>query len=115
MPDTPISPHKPESLEKMGEDTLRIVWDDGLVTDFHVAALRRACPCATCVDEWTGERKLDPLSVLDTIRPVRIEPVGRYALRIAWSDGHDTGIYSFDYLRALGEKKEGQAKEKKGK
>ena len=106
MVDVPISRHRPVSLEKAGEDTLRIVWEDGLVSDYNVAALRRACPCATCVDEWTGERKLDPFSVLETIRPVRIEPVGRYALRIAWTDGHDTGIYSFDYLRALGEKDE---------
>jgi len=106
MVDVPISRHRPVSLEKAGEDTLRIVWEDGLVSNYNVAALRRACPCATCVDEWTGERKLDPFSVLETIRPVRIEPVGRYALRIAWTDGHDTGIYSFDYLRALGEKDE---------
>jgi DUF971 family protein len=99
--------HTPVSMEKQGENTLRIVWDDGVVSDFHVATLRRACPCAGCVDEWSGERTLDPLAVLDTVRPVRIDPIGRYAIRITWSDGHDTGIYSFDYLRALAEKAKG--------
>jgi len=90
-------------MEKAGEDVLRIVWDDGLESKFLVATLRRACPCASCVDEWTGERTLDPLAVLDTIRPIEIEPVGRYAIRIRWSDGHDTGVYSFLYLRSLAE------------
>jgi DUF971 family protein len=99
--------HSPVSLEKKGENTLRIVWDDGLVSDFHVAALRRACPCAACVDEWTGKRTLDPLAVLDSVRPVRIDSVGRYAVRIAWSDGHDTGIYSFEYLRSLADRDRG--------
>lgn len=103
------SKHVPVSMEKKGENVLRIVWDDGLETEFHVAALRRACPCAGCVDEWTGKRTLDPLAVLDTVRPLRIEPVGRYAIRITWSDGHDTGIYSFEYLRALAEKDRGGA------
>jgi DUF971 family protein len=94
----------PKTIEKAGEHTLRVTWEDGLVSDFHVATLRRACPCAGCVDEWTGKRALDPFAVLDGVRPVRIEPVGRYAIRILWSDGHDTGIYSFEYLRSLGDR-----------
>ncbi|MBM3321310.1 MAG: DUF971 domain-containing protein [Candidatus Eisenbacteria bacterium] len=104
MPGAP-SREKPVSIEKAGEETLRIVWEDGAVSDFNVAALRRACPCAGCVDEWSGKRKLDPLSVLESVRPIRIEPVGRYAIRIIWSDHHDTGIYSFTYLRSLADGK----------
>ncbi len=105
MNQNPVSRHTPTSIEKAGNDTLRIVWDDGVRSDFHVAALRRACPCASCVDEWSGERTLDPLTVLESIRPISIEPIGRYAIKISWSDGHDTGIYSFDYLRSLAEGK----------
>ena len=63
--------------------------------------LRLACACARCVDEWTGERRLDAASVPDDVRPIKIQPVGRYAIQIDWSDGHSTGIYSFRQLRAL--------------
>ncbi|MFH1279674.1 MAG: DUF971 domain-containing protein [Candidatus Eisenbacteria bacterium] len=93
----------PTKMEKTGRDTLRITWDDGMTSEFNVATLRRACPCASCVDEWSGERTLDPFTVLDTVRPMSIEPVGRYAIKITWTDGHDTGIYTFEYLRSLAE------------
>ena len=63
--------------------------------------LRLACGCAICVDEWTGEEHLDPACVPEDVRPLKIESVGRYALQIQWSDGHDTGIYPFRRLRAL--------------
>lgn len=97
-------------LEKAGEYELRITWNDGVVSSYNTAALRRACPCASCVHEWTGEALLDPLSVLETVKPVRIEPVGRYALRFTWSDRHDTGLYTFDFLRDLAEPKNASEK-----
>ena len=50
---------------------------------------------------------MDPDRVPDDVRPLRIEGVGRYALQIAWSDGHDSGIYPFRRLRALAEGGEG--------
>jgi DUF971 family protein len=53
------------------------------------------------VDERTGIPILKPEDVSEDVRPVRIEPVGRYAIQFHWSDGHATGIYSFDRLRAL--------------
>ena len=96
---------RPLAIEKAEENRLRILWDDGATTEYDTADLRRACPCASCVDEWNGERTLDPASVPDSVRPVRIEPVGRYAIRIVWDDGHDTGIYSFAYLRGLAEER----------
>ena len=64
-------------------------------------ALRLACCCANCIDEWSGEKRLDPESVADDVRPQTIAPVGRYGLRIDWSDGHSTGIYTFRRLREL--------------
>jgi DUF971 family protein len=60
-----------------------------------------ACGCARCIDEWSGEGTLDPASVPDDVRPLRIEPVGRYAIQIEWSDGHASGIYPFERLRQL--------------
>jgi DUF971 family protein len=57
--------------------------------------------CASCVDECTGVRKILPGSIPASLERVRVAPVGNYALHFGWSDGHDTGIYSFEYLREL--------------
>lgn len=61
--------------------------------------LRLACPCAQCVDEMSGRPILDPTVVPDDVRPVHLALVGAYGLKINWSDGHATGIYTFDLLR----------------
>jgi DUF971 family protein len=63
--------------------------------------LRLACPCAACVEEMTGRRLLQPGAVPADIRPQSLALVGAYGLRINWSDGHDTGIYTFELLQAL--------------
>jgi DUF971 family protein len=80
---------------------LRIRWRDEHVSEFPPRLLRLACPCAGCVDEMTGRRTLRETSVPEGIHPLAITYVGRYALRIDWSDGHSTGIYPFEYLRRL--------------
>jgi DUF971 family protein len=90
-----------QNIAQTGERTLNVVWSDGRVQDIDVVSLRRACPCATCVDEWTKEKTLDPQSVAESTRPVEIESVGRYAMKASFSDGHKTGIYTFDMLRKL--------------
>lgn len=81
--------------------TLGIGWTDGVETFFDVVELRRKCPCAVCVDEMSGQRKLKDEDVSDSVRPVRIHSVGRYALTVEFTDRHKTGIYTFDYLRKL--------------
>ena len=91
----------PEKIEQAGPDALRIAWGDGATFTYPVRGLRLSCACAHCVDEWTGANLLDPLSVPDDIHPLAIHSVGRYAIAIEWSDGHDTGIYSFERLREL--------------
>ena len=82
---------------------LQIQWADGITHQLDVRALRLACGCAQCIDEWSGEDRLDPASVPEDVRPLKVEGVGRYALQISWSDGHDSGIYPFRRLRQLGE------------
>jgi DUF971 family protein len=79
-----------------------IVWSDGQESYIDAHTLRCACSCATCVDEVTGKKILIDTKVPKDIRAVEIHPVGRYAISILWSDGHDTGIYPFDRLRQLG-------------
>jgi ATP-binding protein involved in chromosome partitioning len=91
----------PTRIAQKGPRTLSITWADGVESDYDVRALRLACACAQCVDEWSGEGRLDPAAVPEDVHPLRIEGVGRYALQIAWSDGHASGIYPFRRLREL--------------
>lgn len=90
-----------KNIAQGNERTLGIQWTDGRTDAYDVVALRRQCPCAQCVDEWTHQRTLKPTDVPDTVRPVRIDSVGSYALKIQFSDGHSTGIYTFQMLREL--------------
>jgi len=92
---------EPREIEQVSESRLRITWADGRTCTYDAARLRRACPCAGCVNEWTGERVLRPESVAEEIEMLDAEIVGRYALTFRWSDGHQTGIYSFRLLREL--------------
>jgi DUF971 family protein len=79
---------------------LKVTWSDG-EADFPFALLRRECQCAHCVNEWTGERILDPRSVTDSITIEKMDLVGSYAVRIEWSDGHNSGLYTWPRLREL--------------
>ena len=92
----------PTAIRQKGPRELAITWADGHESVYDVRALRLACACARCVDEWSGEGRVDPGAVPADVHPLRIQPVGRYAIQIAWSDGHDTGIYPFRRLRELG-------------
>ena len=102
MSDQPERRETPAAIRQTGPRELAITWQDGHESRYPVRELRLACGCASCVDEWTGEGRLDEGSVPADVHPVRIEPVGRYALQIHWSDGHATGIYPFRRLRELG-------------
>lgn len=95
--------HVPRGLKKIDERTLGIEWSDGATTTYVVRRLRQLCPCAKCVDEMTGVRTLDPATIGEDVHPRKIEPVGKYALHLEWSDGHATGIYTYVYLRRIAE------------
>jgi DUF971 family protein len=92
---------EPTEIAREGAAGLRINWADGRVCRYGAAALRRVCPCAQCVNEYTGERTLDPKTISDDLSVASMDLVGRYALTFRWSDGHQTGIYSFRLLREL--------------
>jgi DUF971 family protein len=83
------------------EKQLRIEWADGHVSEYPPRLLRLACPCAGCIEEMTGRPLLEPSAVAPDIWPLAVRYVGRYALRFEFSDGHDTGIYTFELLREL--------------
>ena len=94
---------EPRQIIEDGDSAVSIEWSDGIETSYSAAQLRRVCPCAGCVDEWTGAKTLDPAKIADDTQFSQISIVGRYALNFHFSDGHDTGIFSFDYLRKLSE------------
>src|SRR5882724_5593550 len=97
---------EPREIKHEDNFTLRITWADDRQCSYRAAALRRSCPCAQCVNEWTGERMLKPDSIAEETEIRDLSIVGRYALNFRWSDGHETGIYSFRYLRDLCEQDE---------
>ncbi|MBX3292542.1 MAG: DUF971 domain-containing protein [Acidobacteria bacterium] len=92
---------EPVKIIEENDAEISIEWSDGRVSRFTAPRLRRACPCAGCVNEWTGEKMLDESSIPDDIKFNSISIVGRYALNFHFSDGHDTGIFSFNYLWEL--------------
>jgi DUF971 family protein len=92
---------QPRRIERQPDGNLTILWSDGHQAVYAPRALRLACGCAGCQDEWSGERTLNPDSVPDDVRAEDIKPVGRYGLQFVWSDGHSTGIYTYERLRGL--------------
>ena len=92
---------EPVQIIEENDSEVSITWSDEAETRYTAAGLRRACPCAACVNEWTGEKMLDEKSIADDMSFRHISIVGRYALNFHFSDGHDTGIFSFDYLRKV--------------
>ena len=84
-----------------GDGRITIEWSDGTESTFSGRTLRLACPCAGCVNEWTGEKILREEAVPADVDFSHVTLVGRYALNFHFSDGHETGIYSFKYLREL--------------
>ena len=82
---------------------MKILWSDGHQSQYALGYLRKNCPCATC--ETQKEAPSLPAGPLPLYKPAarltRAEAVGRYALQLYWSDGHNTGIYAYDHLRAI--------------
>ncbi|HJY81457.1 MAG TPA: DUF971 domain-containing protein [Candidatus Binatia bacterium] len=87
------------------EKLLRILWDDDQLSDYPFVYLRGWCPCAVCQGHG-GERHFIQV---ENPQLVSIGMVGNYALNPRWSDGHETGIYTFAYLRELNERRESQS------
>ena len=77
---------------------IQLSFDTGENFSVPYLELRFQCPCATCVDEMTGKRTLKRESLKPDVKPLKVEPVGRYGIHVEWSDGHRTGMYHFDRL-----------------
>ncbi|MEE9390892.1 MAG: DUF971 domain-containing protein [Planctomycetota bacterium] len=93
--------HSPKNLSRGEDGKIRILWADGITTELDGDYLRSKCPCATCVEEWTGIVKVS----FEDVRGVTVKSmkqVGTYAFLVLFSDGHQTGIFSYRTLREHG-------------
>ena len=96
----------PLSLERCPPAHLRICWNDGLEQELALRALRDRCPCAACREAVIERKPANTLNILSPadvlpLEVVGMQPVGNYAYTIQFSDGHQTGIYTFELLRSL--------------
>ena len=101
----------PTSITRDGPSHIVIHWSDASSARLAAGELRKRCPCATCRekksagDSAPGRPLSLPVLSMSEAQPLRIEgmrPVGNYAYNIAFSDGHDSGIFTFEYLLELG-------------
>jgi DUF971 family protein len=86
---------------KASEGNITIAWSDSHKSAYNGRDLRLACRCAACIDEWSHESLVQPDHVPLDVKPRSIDVVGSYAIHIDWSDGHNTGIYTYDYLKEV--------------
>ena len=103
----------PTGLEREGDDRLVIEWSDGVRHVLPWTLLRESCPCAECRIEREKPQPLMPIidpAQAQPPRPQSMEPVGRYAYQLVWKDGHSSGIYTFEFLRQLGQQSGSQEK-----
>jgi DUF971 family protein len=110
LPTDASTPRKVRVLKTEGTG-VEIDWKDGHLSRWNFVWLRNACPCATCHEEreqsgrQPGEPKPKPQTLLvmyeAPVKPLEVTPVGKYALKFKWSDGHESGIYSWEYLRRV--------------
>jgi ATP-binding protein involved in chromosome partitioning len=90
----------PIEIIGLGRRELTVVWDESHEGTYPARDLRLRCRCAHCVHELTGAKLLDPSAVPADVAVTGLELMGNYGLRVEFSDGHGTGIYRFDELRA---------------
>ena len=106
------SAKEPEHIAISKSKGIKVDWRDRHHSEYGLAYLRDECPCATCTGAHGtppqktnygangGAKELFPM-YKPVLRMLNVEAVGGYAIRIDWSDGHNTGIYSFDHLRQI--------------
>lgn len=94
---------RPVEIKLLDASGIRLAWSDGHESIYPLNLLRDRCPCASC----RGPQKslvpphAESARPAGSVRLLEVSPVGRYALRFLWRDGHDTGIYTYEYLRSL--------------
>jgi DUF971 family protein len=93
-----------KAFKKYSEGEIHLTWSDGHRGPVALALLRDSCPCAGCQGETVLLHTYKPLATAD--KPGKYilkgaEMVGRYALQLRWGDGHNDGLFTWEYLRSL--------------
>ncbi|QDU79926.1 hypothetical protein Pla110_16460 [Polystyrenella longa] len=92
----------PQNIRALKDKSvLEIVWPLERVDQLPFQFLRGRCPCAVCVNELTGVRMVGPENIGSDVHPVKMGFSGNYALTVEWSDGHHTGLFTWDYLETI--------------
>ena len=104
----------PKTIKLIDKSSLKIIWEDETVSTIGLKYLRDECPCASCKGETVLLKTYRPpakkMITPEMFLVKNIETVGEYAIQISWEDGHNTGIYTYEYLHDL---EKGQSSEKK--
>jgi DUF971 family protein len=92
----------PVSIKKVSPGLLKAEWTDGFSATIKIEKLRSECPCADCREKDNDTGKF----VMPTIKMGKndlksLQPVGNYAVNPTWGDGHDTGIYPWEFFRVI--------------
>ena len=105
--------YQPKTLKRLGDAGFLVLWKDGHESEYSFPYLRGMCPCAECsvvrhkgqdvhsLFAPAGDGDFALIDVHENILPFDIQLVGRYAIQFKWSDGHSTGIYSFETLKEM--------------
>jgi DUF971 family protein len=99
----------PEHIAISKSKGIKIDWKDGHHSEYGLTYLRDKCPCAACTGAHGTPPRVpespapeNPFQMYKpTLKMLGVEPVGNYAIRINWSDGHNSGIYSWEHLRHI--------------
>lgn len=83
--------------------SVSLTWADGAISTVSARRLRQYCPCAECVEEWSGKRTFEVDTIDPDMKAIAAESVGNYAVSFTFGDAHRTGIYQWAYLRDLAE------------
>lgn len=89
-----------KTIRQKNNHTFTIEWSDGIVHDYRLSSLQQKCPCAKCHAAQAAGQAVGGMN--DDVRAVRLTNVGRYALRVQFTSGCSTGIYSYAMLREMG-------------
>ena len=105
----------PRQIKIIEKKQLLVKWDENSESKIDLKYLRDECPCAGCKGETIllkTYRPPKPASIhAERYKIKDIQPVGEYAIQISWKDGHNTGIYTWDYLKKLEESQSNAGKQ----
>lgn len=94
----------PKKISVSQNDSVVIVWDDDSISEINKYLLRKSCPCALCEVEQEKNHHDYNLFRGEKTEIIDIQVIGQHAIKVTWKDGHNAGMYEFQYLKDLAER-----------